>query len=262
MHHGFYDPGVPVSLSDHQFAQIRMVEAVLAFAGVQDDDEKKPKRIVDVGSGLGGSSRYLARKYGANCYGITLSPLEVQKAQALSASEGLAHKVFFQVADAMDQPFPDGHFNLVWCMESVVYMPDKMKFFRELARVAAPGATIIIVTWCHRELSPSDSLRPEEKDMLKRISDAAYLQGWSSANDFVKLAQSLSLEDIKCADWSANAAPTWPAVIQSYLTFKGFIALLRSGWKAIKGALVMPLIVEGYDKGLIKFVVVSCRKPK
>ncbi|QHN96872.1 putative tocopherol O-methyltransferase [Arachis hypogaea] len=69
--------------------------------------------------------------------------------------------VSFQVADALDQPFSDGQFDLVWSMESGEHMPDKAKFVSELARVAAPGATIIIVTWCHRDLDPDEeSLKP------------------------------------------------------------------------------------------------------
>lgn len=54
---------------------------------------KIPKKIVDVGCGIGGSSRYLARKYGAKCQGITLSPVQAQRAQALAAAQGLADKV-------------------------------------------------------------------------------------------------------------------------------------------------------------------------
>ncbi|KAJ4799986.1 Gamma-tocopherol methyltransferase [Rhynchospora pubera] len=262
MHHGFYEPDTAASLSDHRPAQIRMIEEALSFAGVSDDPMKKPKTIVDVGCGIGGSSRYLAKKYGAQCRGITLSPVQAQRAQELAAAEGLADKVSFQVADALQQPFPDGEFDLVWSMESGEHMPDKMKFVSELARVAAPGATIIIVTWCHRDLSPSeDSLKPDEIALLNKICDAYYLPAWCSASDYVNIAKSLSLENIKTADWSDNVAPFWPAVIRSAFTWQGFTSLLRSGWKTIRGALVMPLMIEGYKKNLIKFAVITCTKP-
>ena len=49
--------------------------------------------MVDVGCGIGGSSRYIAKKYGATCQGITLSPIQAQRAQALAAAQGLADKV-------------------------------------------------------------------------------------------------------------------------------------------------------------------------
>ncbi|XP_059659320.1 gamma-tocopherol methyltransferase, chloroplastic-like isoform X2 [Cornus florida] len=263
MHHGFYNPNANATVSDHRSAQIRMIEETLQFAAVPEDPVKKPKSIVDVGCGIGGSSRYLARKFGAQCQGITLSPVQAQRAQALAGAQGLEDKVSFQVADALNQPFPDGQFDLVWSMESGEHMPDKTKFIHELARVAAPGATIIIVTWCHRDLSPSEeSLRPEEKNLLNKICDAYHLPAWCSTADYVNLLQSLSLQDIKAADWSENVSPFWPAVIRSALTWKGFTSLLRSGWKTIKGALVMPLMIEGYKKDLIKFAIITCRKPE
>lgn len=36
-------------------------------------------------------------------------------------------QVSFEVADALNQPFPDGKFDLVWSMESGEHMPDKLK---------------------------------------------------------------------------------------------------------------------------------------
>ncbi|KAL3628532.1 Gamma-tocopherol methyltransferase, chloroplastic [Castilleja foliolosa] len=262
MHHGFYEPDSDVSLSDHRSAQIRMIEESLRFASLSDDSKQQPRNIVDVGCGIGGSSRYLARKYGARCQGITLSPVQAKRAQELAAAQGLDGKASFQVADALNQPFPDGQFDLVWSMESGEHMPDKTKFVNELARVVAPGGTIIIVTWCHRDLSPSeDSLNTEEQKLLNKICDAFFLPAWCSTSDYVKLLQSLSLEDIKAEDWSQYVAPFWPAVIKSALTWKGIASLFRSGWKTIRGALAMPLMIDGYKKGLIKFAIITCRKP-
>ncbi|XP_039063448.1 probable tocopherol O-methyltransferase, chloroplastic [Hibiscus syriacus] len=263
MHHGFYDPASSVSASDHRAAQIRMIEESLRFAGITDDPEKQPKTIVDVGCGIGGSSRYLARKFGAKCQGITLSPVQAERANVIAKDEGLADMTSFQVADALTQPFPDGQFDLVWSMESGEHMPEKAKFVNELARVAAPGGTIIIVTWCHRDLGPSEeSLQPWEKKLLNRICNAYYLPEWCSTSDYVKLLQSLSLLDVRAADWSEHVSPFWPAVIRSAFTWKGFISLLRSGLKTIKGALVMPLMIQGYRKGVIKFAIITCRKPE
>ncbi|CAO2832282.1 unnamed protein product [Amaranthus hypochondriacus] len=263
MHHGYYHPSQSASITEHRAAQIRMIEEALRFAGFSEESSKKPKNVVDVGCGIGGSSRYIANKYGATCQGITLSPKQAQRAQALAAAQGLADKVFFQVADALEQPFADGQFDLVWSMESGEHMPDKRKFVTELARVAAPGATIILVTWCHRDLSASETaLRPDESELLRKICDAYYLPAWCSAADYVQLLQSLGFQDIKTEDWSQYVAPFWPAVIRSALTWKGVTSLLRSGWKTIKGALAMPLMIEGYKKDLIKFAIITCRKPE
>ncbi|KMZ74939.1 Tocopherol O-methyltransferase [Zostera marina] len=263
MHHGYYDAGSTVSVEDHRIAQIRMIEQALRFASVSEEPNSWPKTIVDVGCGIGGSSRYLTKKYSAKCQGITLSPVQAERAQSISKENGLSERVSFQVGDALDQPFSDGQFDLVWSMESGEHMPDKLKFMSELARVAAPGATIILVTWCHRDLLPSEeSLQPYESNLLKKICNAFYLPEWCSAADYIKIAQSLGLEDIKSADWSSNVAPFWPAVIRSAFTFWGFTSLIRSGWKTVKGAFAMPSMIEGYNKNLIKFAIITCRKPK
>ncbi|XP_020589748.1 probable tocopherol O-methyltransferase, chloroplastic [Phalaenopsis equestris] len=263
MHHGFYDADSSTTLSGHRTAQIRMVEEALRFAGVSDVPLKKPNRIVDVGCGIGGSSRYLAKKYAAQVQGITLSPVQAKRAQDLAMAEDLADKVSFQVADALEQPFPDGHFDLVWSMESGEHMPDKEKFVSELARVAAPRGTIIIVTWCHRDLLPTEKeLKPDEINLLNKICKSFYLPKWCSAADYLHIASALQLKDVKTADWTEKVAPFWPAVIQSALTWRGLTSLLRSGWRTIKGALVMPLMIEGYKKGLIKFTIITCQKPE
>ncbi|GJT81945.1 putative reverse transcriptase domain-containing protein, partial [Tanacetum coccineum] len=79
------------------------------------------------GHGIGGSSRYLAKKYGAECCGITLTPVQAERAEALANAQGLGDKISFQVADALNQPFPDGKFDMVWSMKSGEHMPDKLK---------------------------------------------------------------------------------------------------------------------------------------
>ncbi|KAK7841985.1 tocopherol o-methyltransferase, partial [Quercus suber] len=168
------------------------------------DPTKRPKGVVDVGCGIGGSSRYIASKFGAKCQGITLSPVQAQRANALAAAQGLSNKASFQVADALEQPFPDGQFDLVWSMESGEHMPDKEKFVNELARVTAPGGTIII------DLAPTEeSLQPWEKELLNKICDSFYLPAWCSTAEYY-------------------VAPFWPAVIRSVLTWKGLTSLLRS----------------------------------
>ncbi|PKI49759.1 hypothetical protein CRG98_029846 [Punica granatum] len=102
---------VSLSISHGRLAQVRMMDEALRSASIPS----------------GGESVYLARKYGAKCWGITLSPFQVEKANALALSRGLSDQVSFLVGDALAQPFPDGQFDLVWAMESAEHMPDKEK---------------------------------------------------------------------------------------------------------------------------------------
>ncbi|CAM9889882.1 unnamed protein product, partial [Laminaria digitata] len=53
----------------------------------------------------------------------------------------------------------------------------------------------------------------------------------------------------------------WPAVIRSSLTPKGIFGLIKSGPVTIRGAVAMFLMVRGYKKNLVKFALITGRKP-
>jgi trans-aconitate methyltransferase len=56
-------------------------------------------QMVDVGCGIGGSSRYISRKFGASAEGITLSSVQAARANELSTQQGLGQQCNFQVGD-------------------------------------------------------------------------------------------------------------------------------------------------------------------
>eukprot|EP00887_Chlorella_sp_A99_P002160 scaffold21.g2160.t1 len=138
MHHGYYPKDGPPK--SNQQAQVDMVDQVLDWAGVE-----AVRSCIDVGCGIGGSSRHIARRFGAASRGITLSPVQAARATQLTEAAGLGDRVSFQVADALQQPFGDGSFDLVWSLESGEHMPDKQRFVGELVRVCAPGGRVIVV---------------------------------------------------------------------------------------------------------------------
>jgi len=258
LHVGFYDvPSPPDNLLDDKAAAVRMVEEALKFADISDEESKWPRRALDVGCGLGGSSRYLSRKYGAHVEGITISEWQVERATTLTAAEGLSDKVCFQLANALDQPFPDGQFDLVWAMESGEHMPDKEKFMQELARVVAPGGLIIMTTCCHRDLLKGEtSLQPSEQELLENISRACCLPAWCSTADYVRMAQALSLQNIKTADWSENVVPFFSTIIDKLTP-----VLEQAAFKAMKGATPIHLWLDGFKQELVKYAVITAQKP-
>jgi tocopherol O-methyltransferase len=258
MHHGYYgrDGG---QAKEHVQAQVDMVDETLAWANV--DPASPPKNVLDVGCGIGGSSRHIARKYGGSGVGITLSPVQAKRAQQLSDTQGFDGRLSFQVADALAMPFADNSFDLVWSMESGEHMPDKRQFVSELARVCKPGGRVIVVAWCHRDLREGEAaLAPKEEKLLGRINRAYYLPRWCSAADYVKLMGESGLSGISTDDWTASVRRFWPAVILSALRPRALWGLLRSGFSTLRGALVMPLMIRGQKKGIIKFALVTATK--
>ena len=257
LHHGYYPNGSAEGV-DHRAAQVDMIDRALDWASISNK-----KNILDVGCGLGGSSRYFARKWGKDvkATGVTLSPVQVARGNRLGEEQGLDGQVNLQVADALNMPFEDGKFDFVYSMESGEHMPDKKKFVGELARVCAPNGRILIVTWCHRNLKENETeLNEDEQKLLKRICDAYYLPAWCSSDDYVKLMKAEGLKDIRTEDWSLEVRPFWRAVIKTALTWRGILGLFKSGPETLRGALVMPLMTKGLKDGTIAFNLLTCVK--
>jgi tocopherol O-methyltransferase len=253
MHHGYYG-AEGTEKKERRQAQIDLIEEVLQWAQVESAEN-----ILDVGCGIGGSSLYLAGKYAASVTGITLSPVQANRAIERAAGLGLSGRTNFQVADALNMPFADNSFDLIWSLESGEHMPDKTKFLQECYRVLKPGGTMIVVTWCHRPIDTSP-LTVEERNQLEEIYRVYCLPFVISLPEYAEIAHQLPLENLRTADWSKAVAPFWNVVIDSAFNLQALWGLLTSGWSTIQGALSLGLMQRGYESGLIRFGLLCGKK--
>jgi len=255
MHHGYYgadgrDP------KERRQAQIDLIEELLRWANVT-----QAENILDVGCGIGGSSLYLSQTFQAAATGITLSPVQAARATERAATAGLSQVTNFQVADALAMPFDDNCFDLVWSLESGEHMPDKARFLQECYRVLKPGGIFLMATWCHRPTDPPAlKLTADEQQHLADIYRVYCLPYVISLPEYEAIAQSLTFQNIRTADWSTAVAPFWNVVIDSAFTPAALLGLLRSGWTTIQAALSLGLMRRGYQRGLIKFGLLCATK--
>jgi len=255
MHHGYYGSEGNLKKERRQ-AQIDLIEEVLKWSEIQ-----QAEKILDVGCGIGGSSLYLAQKYNATATGITLSPVQAARAKERATIAQMSEKTEFLVADALQMPFADNSFDLVWSMESGEHMADKEQFLRECYRVLKPGGTFLMATWCHRPTkSPNQPLTPDELHHLAEIYRVYCLPFVISLPEYEAIAKNLSFQNIRTADWSKAVAPFWDFVIDSAFNLEVIISLLFSGWSTIQGAMSLGLMQRGYESGLIRFGLLCGQK--
>jgi ubiquinone/menaquinone biosynthesis C-methylase UbiE len=100
--------------------------------------------VLDVGSGLGGPSRYFAAERGWTIDGIDLTPEYVEVARTLSQRAGLSNKVGYRVANAARLPFADASFDGAYMLHVGMNIPDKRQAFAEVRRVLKPGGLFAI----------------------------------------------------------------------------------------------------------------------
>jgi ubiquinone/menaquinone biosynthesis C-methylase UbiE len=96
-------------------------------------------RVLDLGCGIGGPSRYLAKTFGCRVVGLDLMPEFCRVAAMLAERTGLAHLVAYQQGDALKTPFADGSFDVVWSQNVVMNIADRNRLYAEIRRVLKPG---------------------------------------------------------------------------------------------------------------------------
>jgi SAM-dependent methyltransferase len=94
--------------------------------------------LLDIGSGLGGASRYFAHALGCTVTGIDLTEEFVQVAEALSARTGLAGRVSYRQGSALALPFSAGAFDAAYMLHVGMNIADKATLLAGVRRVLKP----------------------------------------------------------------------------------------------------------------------------
>jgi MPBQ/MSBQ methyltransferase len=100
--------------------------------------------MVDIGSGIGGPSRYVAATYGCQVSGVDLTPEFVKTATSLTALVRLSGRVDFRVGSALELPFPDASFEAAWSQNVAMNIGDRPRYYAEMHRVLRPGGRVAI----------------------------------------------------------------------------------------------------------------------
>jgi ubiquinone/menaquinone biosynthesis C-methylase UbiE len=95
--------------------------------------------VLDIGSGIGGPARFLAATFDCRVTGIELSEPFVEAARYLTERTGQSGLVSFQTASALELPFDDSRFNVVWMQHVAMNIPDRARLYREIRRVMKSG---------------------------------------------------------------------------------------------------------------------------
>ncbi|MGH2717220.1 MAG: class I SAM-dependent methyltransferase [Actinomycetota bacterium] len=111
--------------------------ALIEAAGIGSSD-----RVLDVGAGLGGPARTVARTTGARVTTIDATPQFCTAARELNRRSGMEQAIEVLDADALALPFPDASFDVVWTQHVTMNIADKAALYGELHRVLTPGGRL------------------------------------------------------------------------------------------------------------------------
>ncbi len=257
VHLGHYgDP--PVS-RDFRAAKAAFVHELARWSGL---DRLPPgSRVLDVGCGIGGSARILARDYGFEVLGISISPAQIARARELTPSDLPGCR--FAVMDALALDLPDGEpaggFDAVWSVEAGPHMPDKQRYADEMLRVLRPGGCLAVADWNRRDPAVAPMNRLERWVMRQLLDQWAHPEFASIPS----LKRNLETSPwnrgltISTADWTVATLPSWVDSILEGIRRPG--AVLGLGPRAVVQGLretpTLLLMDWAFRTGLMQFGV-------
>merc|ERR1712188_61552 len=105
-------------------------------------------RVLDIGCGVGGPAREIARFAEVHVTGLNNNAYQVERANKLTAQIGMESAVKFVKGNFMEIPFPDNSFDCVYEIEATAHAPSKTDCYAEVMRVVKPGGYFASYEWC------------------------------------------------------------------------------------------------------------------
>ncbi|CAE6433126.1 unnamed protein product [Rhizoctonia solani] len=130
---------------------------------------KPGMRVLDVGCGVGGPAREIARFADVNITGLNNNDFQIGRARKYTEKAGLSDQLQFVKGDFMklSEQFGENSFDAVYAIEATVHAPTWEGVYGEIKKVLKPGGIFGVYEWCMTDAW--DPSNPEHKDIAHGI---------------------------------------------------------------------------------------------
>jgi sarcosine/dimethylglycine N-methyltransferase len=101
-------------------------------------------RVLDAGTGIGGTARLIAAERGARVTAVDITPEYCDVAEWLNDAVGLGDLIEVRSADVTELPFDDASFDVVVSQHVQMNIADKRRLYAEARRVLVPGGRLAL----------------------------------------------------------------------------------------------------------------------
>mmetsp|Transcript_52651 Transcript_52651/g.132429 ORF Transcript_52651/g.132429 Transcript_52651/m.132429 type:complete len:344 (-) Transcript_52651:73-1104(-) len=183
---------------------------------------EKGQRILDLGCGVGGPARCIARFADVHVVGLNNNAYQVERCKLLTQQARLDDRCTFLKGDFMNIPQPDNSFDGAYQMEAACHAPDKVKFYKEVFRVLKPGAYFAGFEWV---VTPKyDPENAEHKRIKYGIEEGNGIADLKTAAYLMDCMKEAGFEVLEDEDHAFRCDPEtpWYLPLSASYTISGF----------------------------------------
>jgi len=179
-------------------------------------------KALDVGCGVGGPMRTVARCSGASVVGISISPYQIERARRHGERSGLTGLCELVEGDFNAMPFADATFDAAYSLEACCHAADRRGPFAEVFRVLKPGALFAGHDWC---MTPRyRPLDPEHERIKRGIEQGNGVADLVPSSELDRALSDVGFETLQTGDSAERGDPDtpWYLPLASGLSLRGF----------------------------------------
>jgi len=206
----FYERGwgecfhfAPRYLNETLFESIKRHEYYLAHRMRLENGMK----VLDVGCGIGGPLRNIARFTGASIVGINNNKYQIGRVEALNSKIGLSQNCSATQADFMHIPFQDESFDAAYQIEATCHAPNRVDVYKNIYRILKPGALFGGYEWVMTDrYDPKNS---EHVRIRRQVEMGSGIPELISVNCIVPALTEAGFEVLEIKDMSFEGDIPW-----------------------------------------------------
>lgn len=165
-------------------------------------------RVLDVGCGVGGPMRNIARLVDVHITGLNNNDYQIRRATEHNAAAGLSTRCDLRKGDFMRLPFDAESFEGCYQIEATCHAPDRVGVFSEIFRVLKPGAVFAGYEWVLTDLYDPDD--PEHVQVIRDVEEGDALPELTPASVVDEALKAAGFEQIDCRDVAPTSDPETP----------------------------------------------------